>query len=71
MDSRIDPLDERTHVELVDLFRQSSFTDAVTLFGRLIKLAYSQGQIDAFGSTLQRTEQIADDIRNVVGEIEH
>jgi hypothetical protein len=70
MDSRIDPLDERTHVELVDLFRQSDFTEAVTLFGRLVKLAYSQGQIDAFASTLNRLNPLEDDVRNIATRIE-
>jgi hypothetical protein len=54
MDAKVDPMDESTHRELVDLFRQSDFTDAVTLFGRLVKLAYLQGQIDAFAATIQR-----------------
>jgi hypothetical protein len=54
MDTRVDPLDDTTHHELVDLMRRGDFTDAVTLFARLVKLAYTQGQIDAFTSTLQR-----------------
>lgn len=71
MDSRIDPLDEQTHVDVVDLIRQADFTEAVILFGRLVKLAYLQGQIDAFGSTLQKTQHLVDDVRNIAGGIEH
>jgi hypothetical protein len=54
MDTRIDPMDETTHHEVVDLMRRGDFTDAVTLFGRLVRLAYLQGQIDAFAATIQR-----------------
>lgn len=71
MDSRIDPLDEQTHVDVVDLIRQADFTEAVILFGRLVKLAYLQGQIDAFGSTLQKAQHLVDDVRNIAGGIEH
>jgi hypothetical protein len=60
MDARVDPLDETTHHELVDLMRRGDFTDAVTLFGRLVRLAYMQGQIDAFASTLQRVASYED-----------
>jgi hypothetical protein len=54
MDARVDPLDETTHHELVDLIRRSDFTDAAALFARLVKLAYTQGQIDAFTTSIQR-----------------
>ena len=54
MDTRVDPLDDTTHHELVDLLRRADFTDAVSFFGRLVKLAHSQGMIDAYTSTLQR-----------------
>jgi hypothetical protein len=54
MDARVDPLDERTHHDVVDLLRQADFTEAIVLFGRLVKLAYSQGQIDAFASVVRR-----------------
>jgi hypothetical protein len=54
MDARVDPMDETTHHEVVDLMRRGDFTDAVTLFGRLVRLAYLQGQIDAFAATIQR-----------------
>jgi hypothetical protein len=61
MDTRVDPLDEATHHELVDLFRRSDFTDAVALFGRLVKLAYTQGQIDAFTTSIQRVAATYED----------
>ena len=65
MDSRVDPLDEKTHHEVVDLIRQADFTDAVVLFGRLVRLAYLQGQIDAFAGTINRLSPLEDDVRNV------
>jgi len=65
MDSRIDPLDERGHHEVVDLMRQAEFTEAVVLFGRLVKLAYSQGQIDAFASTINRLSPLEADVRTI------
>jgi hypothetical protein len=65
MDSRIDPLDERAHHEVVDLMRQAEFTEAVVLFGRLVKLAYSQGQIDAFASTINRLSPLEADVRTI------
>jgi hypothetical protein len=68
MDARIDPLDERNHHELVDLFRQWDFTEAVVLFGRLVKLAYAQGQIDAFASTVQRLKQLETDVSAVASQ---
>lgn len=67
MDARIDPLDEQTHHEVVDLFRQADFTEAVVLFGRLVRLAYLQGQIDAYGSTMHRLHgSLEDDIAGIV-----
>jgi hypothetical protein len=65
MDSRVDPLDERTHPEVMDLMRQADFSEAVVLFGRLVKLAYSQGQIDAFASTINRLGPLETDVRAV------
>lgn len=65
MDAKIDPMDETTHVDLMDLIRRSDFSDAVILFGRLIKLAYSQGQIDAFASVVGRVGAIEEDVRNI------
>jgi hypothetical protein len=61
MDTRVDPLDETTHHELVDLLRRSDFTDAALLFARLVRLAYTQGQIDAFAATIQRVVPMYED----------
>lgn len=67
MDAKINPLDETTNVDLMDVMRRGDFSDAVTLFGRLIRLAYSQGQIDAFTSVMQRVpvDELETNIRNL------
>jgi len=69
MDARIDPLDEQSHYKMIDLMRQADFTEAVVLFGRLVRLAYLQGQIDAYGSTMRRLNgdgSLEEDIRGMV-----
>lgn len=59
MDARIDPMDEAGHPELVDLLRRSSFSEALNLFTRLIKLAHNQGQIDGLVGVVQRVAETA------------